>query len=875
MRRGYLKIANIIAGIMVICMAVVDLGMWLNIKTYETAKIECVVENHPLEYASADGVFDGTNSDNEERKEDFIEYNVQKSLFNILEIVPNEALGVIGYSVGGCEPVTNTTDSIMREATMDALINRAPGTNNANNKGNLYDNGDLYFISDKMREGGENESFTVTGGETYSGYYKFVGTGRGVYAIGKKSNGSYEIDKANKSAIMVSKFYPDAYPHVDSFDYIWEYSDDSQTNTTTDDLSFIYVKNHKRLKYVNNEKFLKDVFGLNTPAKVAEWKSTHTVQVVTKAPQDVTMQQIEAADLIVLNSGASMDYYKYAVNVYNMINNTSIERDNCRFSKTVDFKDFETVVRIYERVVVREDVALMASRNCVNGKTFDTNLRKLMCMLFYVNNKDANNNCGSGREVFMDYMKWYVDEPGSASTYDPHDGRVKTYYEIRQSYKNDDDDSNDEMFIAPGLRNDASRSNGYMHQTHPLVKSKNQSITGGQMSDDGYLQPEKNPDKAVTIEAKRPTKDMFEGDGIYRKSWANPDGYWEVSYPDDYSGTKYIYRVNMYESKSNATDYIYITRDGKFVRDTKYSGYWNELDDLFHDSTRAFKIVTWGGRNDDIWPWEVVESGCLKDWWFPKDITQGEHIPMYYDYYSFGPYRAVETASAGTYRNQSMVEENAPFKGSSLKDAVGARKTKREDDPTRTVATETVGKAYYCLSMNILNGDGVNKTTTSTNKNKVLYINSYELDANKPDYVPVKFRVRTSSELLRLELYKRVGNTDTLLETYNCSSTNDLTTNDVSKKLTFTGGANGVSLTRIRDDNEDGTPKAYTGPINEHNYVYAFEGEIEQDLIYNYYKKGSNNKFVLKAVIKPVPTKPEVVAEDTITIAVRDFFELN
>lgn len=900
---------RLIAGFIVVCMIIGNAGL-LNVVINKDYEVEtCIVENHDIEHAYADGDFSKENSDNEERKEDYIEVNKSKALFNILEIVPNESMGVIGYSVAGCEPITNSKDAVMREACMDALLNKVPGVNNANDQ-NLYMNTDMHQLSTKMQEGGVHSAFDFEAGKTYSGYYKYVGDNKGVYAIGLKADNSYEVDKMGKSAIMVSKFYPTAHKNTGKFDYIWEYTDDSASNTTTDDYKYIYVKNHRRLKYINNDKFLRDSYGLTTDSAIATWKNTHQVEVVTKTPLTVSYANIEKADLIVINSGNNMDYYQNAINIYNKVYNKSFGKDN--FSSTIDFPSFEYVIRIYERTVVRQDVALVASRNCINGSLFDTNLRKLMCMLFYVNKGSAKY--GSGREVFMDFMKRYVDEPGTHKTINPETGSEVTYYELRNMTDGD-------KYKAPTLRNGAMSDGTFMHKTHPLVMYANDSITGWHYDDNNNVVPDKGkPDTEKNYmnrrTAKRDDTTMYTNVGAtlgldsnanheQKKEYKEKEGeFYFLPYESEYGVTKqqwsaserekkelndykgeyepYRWRMPLYESKSNTTDYVYIDDNGRFIRDGKYSGQWYGIDALTSNGdVWEYKVVKWNAMNENTWPWNVVEGGCLKEWWFGDGSTwvdgdsKGKHIHLYYDYYAYNDYRAISTAEAGTYKNQSLEEENGLFKGDLIKNAVKDREVKREDvDPKHVDESGDADKSYYCLAMNILNGDGYNKTTTSSNKNKVLYVNSYEMDEVKTPFVPIKFRIRTSSDIIKLELLKKEGTNLKAIKTYIPEASNNITLNDTAVPLVFSGGATSLKLKRIRDDNTDGTPKAYTGPIDSHTYVYTFEGTIN-DLTYINYKKGSNNKFVLRATIKPVQNKPEVTAEDNITIAVRDFFELN
>lgn len=893
----------------------------------------CVVqEEHELETYMADGNFDGDESGDPIIKESDIPISVEdKYQFNILEIVPHVSMGVIGYSISGHEPVDASEvkigDTVMASkedmiyATMDALVNRKPGDNNANSQ-DINMNADAGQLSSKMREGGVYDAFTLESDHVYSGYYKYIGANRGVYAIATKEDGTYEVDKTNKNAIMVSKFYPTEKTNTGDFGYIWVYSDDVSDKVTPDDYKFIYVENHKRIKYINNDKFLLEMYGL-AESNLNAWKNSHKISLVTRAPKDVSMSDIEAADIIFVNSGQNMDYYNNAVNLYNRMHGTNYNKGSLNFSTDNDFKGegsftgFEKTIRIYERVVIREDVAFIGSKNCLNGHTFDTNLRKLMCMLFFVNNKDISNQTGSGREMFMDYMKRYVDEPGNNFTYDPDDGTIKSYYDLRSNGGGGYDIWS--KYIAPSLR---GKSSGYMHQTHPLVRTNDDAVA--------YSYYDSNTHNLVSVRgaanqknrrsAKRNDKDMYYADGDrlgldenashdakvnygekVKEFYYSPYGYYNekgeyirfgvtdiipnsasdrerqemTEFKDEYA--PYRWRMPLYESKSSTTDYAYIDNNGNFVRDTKYSGEWYGIDALTNNGqVWEYKVVKWNPMNQSQWPWDVVEGSCLRNWWFAEGSTQvpgnskGKHIHLYYDYFAYGPYRAVNDAVAGTYKNQSLEEENALFKGSLIEDAIEGREVEREYEENHMVEADETDSFYYRISMNIVNGDGCNKSL-SGKKNKILYVNQYE--KNNTPFIPITFEVETSLDIESITLRKEGAATS--IVKFTPKSGNDITQNG---PLKFNGGATGLTLNKLENKDKDGN-QIYTGPESSaaKKPVYKYKGTIAKDLVSSYYDTGVNNTFVLEVeVIEPAEATVEIdPVADEITVVIRDFFNLN
>jgi hypothetical protein len=924
--KKYNKGMRITAALLIGCMLFADASLYLSI-TFDnlpyTNKIGdsadasgndfVVYENHLLDVAMADGEYNGNNSDSENAQESIIESSEGKRLFNILEIVPTEKKGVIGYLIGGCEPFSEAkglksgetyivTPQQMRAAYMDAIVNKNPGSSNANDGNNLANNNIskmVWEMNSKFAEGGNNSAFTFESGKTYSGYYKYVGGNKGVFRLQSKSG---------NNAVMQSRFYYGS-GNTD-YNYIFVYSD-----SMSSDADDINVSNHKRIKYTNNEKFITDFLG---HSDAQSWKENHVCQVVTRTPAHASLEDIEAADIIFINNGDQMDYYKFAARLKNMLNGENEQNNvNDKFSDSIDFDNFEKVLKIYERVVVREDVAIVVEKLvCPNSTNngFTTNMHKLMCMLFYVN---KGNEKFAGRDIFTDYLKRYTSEPGTE------------YMELRRLHE-EDPVKYPTDYRAISLRSTDDKSNPsyyYMHSHHwahvghPLVLSEDEAITGGYFDSEGILQPTYHDSNYLhPITLKRLDTRMFNDAGIdykeetvkvkdtskyYSKSpWWNGydqdpngdyikiDGYWDssrnvwVNEHYELAGDtvitkdeKLYYHEGAYESMSNTTDFVYIANDGTLVIDDKYSsknGYWFCIDyDGNVGDGFAFRRRLWDRQEYSTWPWDYNMSV-----WFMKrkDETPNSYdcnMHMWYDYNAFRGDSDRYTAHTGdspfnhTYKNETLMEENAMMKGTWIKDALAGREIKREEtDDTHVV--EKAKKDYY-ISMNILNGDGVNKNGLPGSNNKTLYYNQYEKDdiqsyetANGKARIPINIRIKSSCKLLNIKVYD--GSTGSVIATYplNIEVTNE---NEINSS-----GGRGLKLTRPASSLDDsGKPKDKTS--GDGTMIHTFEGSI-YDVMSSYYLNKRNEKIIVELNAE-APDGSTKSIQDTITIVKRDFFMLD
>lgn len=912
-----------VAGVMILCMTVADASLYVKYAGGIADQSDlCVVEeSHELEKAYADGIYDGTNSDSEHGDEKYVKVTEQENIdeyrFNILEIVPTEKKGVVGYSIGGCEPFDGAkeykvgndilvTEKQMRAAYMDAFINPSPGSSNA--KSWDYINTNIGMLNSKMAESGSLSPF-VFEPVTVKGYYLKVGTGLGVYAKG---------DVIDGDQVMYSKFYN--YSSSRSYEYIFV---ESETESST--AGAINVSKHKRMRYTNNEKFLRDVFGLGSIDAAKKWKEEHEVDVTVRTPMSVTIDDIEAADVIIVNNGNNMDYYECAVKMYNIAHGATGDSaisngKDVVFSSAVDFTDFkdsngntvsgfEKVLKIYERVVVREDVAFIGSRNCINGTTFDTNMRKLMCMLFFVGRvEEGTERAFAGRDIFMNYIKRYGEEPGTkyldaskpSKSGDPDRRYIQidnpTYADLRNAYESNKNGSERKLhadFRAPSLRNnDYYNGKPYMHMLipgqhvgHPLVLSADKAIVGGSYVD-GSLQPKYDADVAKanqseTLRVKSHLKYELTNSGIPEKD------IWESK---DKDGNKIYCYSGAYNSMSNATDYAYVDDSGTFHVLTKYSSnssngpYWFKIDaDDGIDGEYAYRRINWNGGDYSSWPWYDGGSAMGK-WVFAKYANgNNANLHMYYDYITWGAYRPGNVPNGDQfYKNEALEAENALFKGNSdlIKKAVGGREVKREKDvPVKISGKVEKNKDYY-ISMNILNGDGVNKSALPGSNNKVIYYNQYEYENNRVSnweasngkaYIPVSIRIRSSCKLGSIVLYANNKST-TPLVTYSFGSGGT----DVGKtKINVTGsGTYGGRTIELEPDNElDGMGIPTLVTTNDHTPVYTYNVTL-YDVMNNLYITKRNAKFVVQfnAIAPDGSTKS---IEDTITFVKRDFFMLD
>ena len=887
-----------------------------------------------MDIANADGNYNGNNSDRENPIQNKIVSSEKKSLFNILEILPTEKRGVVGYTIGGCEPfdvedITYkgrlTTKAELKQAYMDAIVNPTPGTDQANQMGSLNSGLGrmLWDIDQKIAECSSNP-FKFETGQVYSGYYKRVANNKGVYCIDNP-----------KTADQIVKSRFEA-PGRSDYNYIFVY-DQSSPNPDED----ITVTGEKRVRYINQEIFIKKWLG-----KDPSIKENMQFEVTTRTPVTVSLPDIEKADLILINNNTKgTDHYYYALRLKNKIAGADENVDSqinedwglhyyspeddgviTPRENRLDFNDFEKVIRIYERIVVREDCAIVVEKNCCTTagggeiQAINTNIRKLMFMLFYVK---ADGTLQAGRDLFTDFFKRYTSEPGTE------------YLEKRKLHLADPTHYPVDYRSAWLKRNGKDPTKPeyyYMHMKtdnhvgHPLVINRDDCITGVKTevvnvnieTEDGQktvpvtlpvlsgnsITPLHDADVIDTMKLEIRTNDngMFDDagftfwDGIERDSEVTDEE--EVVPPRDKKiyyqiDGEYRYRY-CYNSMSNTTDYIYIDNDGRLIVDTKYSSdqnynqndywkYWYKIDaDFYPIDGNTFRRRKWVGKIwdvDDPWPWDSSHSEAYLEEWLMHRKTEGDiydcNMHMWYDYgadaksYGGKVYMTVQSPPFGkTYKNQSLMGENGFFKDTWIKDALSGRVIKREETDINHIIYNS--EVDYYFSMNIINGDGFNKKSAPGQNNKVLYYNQYEVKKNDsgevveyPD-IPLQIKIKSTCPIVSIAM-KKDGAPNTLIS----YSFNNYDVTKAKKNISGTSGSKTLELTSEKNDG------AYISKTASDTPIYSFEGVISSnDVALSEFYKNRNTKLkVIMTVILPNDTEKSV--EDTITIVKLDFFMLD
>ncbi len=429
-----------------------------------------ITEEHELPIALADGKYDGDDSDLPYGGEGEYDDVQKKKSINILEIVGDYRMAMLGFTIDGCEPVG--------KADMDAIVNTYPGSGQVpqwNNQMSFRgcDNFDVnnridVSIYDIAMNTGEHHAMYYYP-KTMKGYYECVDPGKGSYALKEKPAG-VNVQGTNyvKNAVMVSKYANNKSEEYTGYDFIWVEDpsmpdfgntaymtklSDIKRNPTKGDK--IYVYDHYKNKYVNNELFLcmmsNIIPGMNNSKgaydggrgwssggqysdpnsikpnsnyeRIQKWRENNTVTVLTKEPSQVTRDDVDKADLIFIINGESDGSYKkaFGINCYA----TGDFAPKHSFSTSNDIS-VEVMKRIFKHVVVDEDVALAYSHmNCTGTWNLDTNIKKLGFMLSYVKSKtkysESGNGVGTGRDFFRNLFEDYGRIPKSESL-DINDG---------------------------------------------------------------------------------------------------------------------------------------------------------------------------------------------------------------------------------------------------------------------------------------------------------------------------------------------------------------------------------------------------------------------------------------------------------------------
>lgn len=886
---------HIIAAAMIICMGLADASLYIGYALGQKDvddDLRIVTEEHEIDFALADGEYNGSNSDSENPKGNPIESNTGKSIFNILEILPSESKGVIGYMISGCMPFENAkgiksgdeyivTPQQMKEAYMDALANKTPGKDNESMGVNGINN-DFKQLKEQLYVQGGIKPYDFVGGY-YDGYYKYVGKNNGVFAKGEET--TYWNNGNKTDIVMYSRFYD--YSPSRSYDYIFVWDDPPSASTQIG--TPIPVTGHRRNRCVNYEKFIKEYLG---ESDADTWRRNHICEVTTKTPSSVSLDDIERADIIFIRDAGDDIYYQHARPLNNLVNGKESGYGQGERFATNDFDDFEKVVKIYERVVIRKDVAIIVEKIPAYRTTgnIQSNIHKLIAMLFYVK-VGVDGKYGSGREFFTDFMKRYTSNPGDYTS--KVGDNSYTYAELRKQYDEHRTSSDTKLYPdyrAMSLRTTEDKTSPayyYMHYNtpyhvgHPLVLNESDAIIGGSFDENGNLKPitvGESGGSAPRERLIRRNEFMFKDADIDYEKGTVEDG-------DD--TITVFYHDYAYDSMSNTTDYAYIDDNGNLVIDDKYSskkGYWFKIDyDGGINGQYAYRRILWDREELKKWPWDSDLSYWLHARRESKDDTYFANLHMWYDYNAFrndkekikalGTDTSENFGEVYTYENECLVQENHLFKTADqnfIKSILDKREVKREKEDNRHVDERDV--IDYYISMNIINGDGFNKKSLPGQNNKTLYYNQYEVKRDPDtgaitDYpdIPLRIKVRSTCPIVSISV-KTVTPSNTLVSfplNY-----------DVSKGKDKVNSSSGSYTLKLTSDTDDGHASKSTDPPYN-TPIYTFIGEIPKEVVAltHFYEK-RNVKFKVEMTAK-LPNDTELPVDDTITIVRRDFFMLD
>lgn len=448
---------------MIICMSLADVSMYVRLIMADPSDTFIVEEKRELSKAMADGEWTGKGSDYPVGGDDTYDDVKEKTCFNILEIVPDKRMAMVGFTIAGCEPY----DPMI----LDALVNKKPGDEQEQYAWCPKLNG--VALTDLAMNTGSSSAMYYIFGE-WNGYYEYVGPDEGVYAIVSEPNGNrVSYDSNNKpqyvkDIIMQSKYADNKGSVITGYDYKWVEGDQSLSFETANvayktaikydtngnrisvaDEDKIYVYKHAKHKYVNNELFLCTMsnfcpgldgakgicsgvnnygspsyassYSLNSYASVIEeWRKDNAIKVYTKEPGEVTTKDVDEADFIIICRGDSDGSYNMAFRLYNSIHGTGGNKKEISSQN-----DFSTNVlkSIYKHVVGKSndqpyDCAIAYScETAPSPQYFNTNVGRLGCMLFYINNSVADEHlapgeskAGTGRDFFRNLLPDYEQD---------------------------------------------------------------------------------------------------------------------------------------------------------------------------------------------------------------------------------------------------------------------------------------------------------------------------------------------------------------------------------------------------------------------------------------------------------------------------------
>ena len=221
---------------------------------------------------------------------------------------------------------------------------------------------------------------------------------------------------------------------IDTGDYV-NYSSPSEKNR-------IYLKDHIRNTVINNETFklftMQDILEEYTPNSMLDikcgiWDTTnekycevnknalsswegsgHKVTLNVRIPKDVTADDIEKCDMVIIGIDGDGGFY-YAKQLYELIRG-SVSAQTNTYSSSNDLS-FENVLLIYKKVIA-EEIAIACPYSLIsagNGKA-STNIGKLFEMLYCVQNEDITKESIVDETLTKAKLK-KIEKQGETSNY--------------------------------------------------------------------------------------------------------------------------------------------------------------------------------------------------------------------------------------------------------------------------------------------------------------------------------------------------------------------------------------------------------------------------------------------------------------------------
>ena len=431
-------ISGIMAGVLVICTLAIGLSVYTRLSSTdfqygdEAVKGQ-VSSNNELEEVLADYTYDGTDSDYENKENGWKEINgkgLKYGKLNVLEIVPDTRYGYVGYMSEGTEPIADTDTE--RGYIMDAMVNNVPGSQYDAYQTQFYFNGSFGAVN----LGDAGEIITQVQGK-YSGYFLNVGTGKGVYAL-CDSGTEYNSEGYVTNVVMMSKFKISGgnYNHG-TYDYVWvetpDVTFDEGPKTTQTQMSnlkegdAIYVYEYRKCKYQNNNLLGNLIY------------KTDDIRVFTRTASQLKDEPdlVRNVDIIFLSSSqeaaCSASYNAY-VKMYG---------EGAAAGTYDDSNDipWEQVLTIYDRVVNKENLAIITAHSLANAGALNRNMQRLIFMLYNIEDneylaKQSNTSAvtGSGRAFFNNML------PNLLKT---NEKESEVFAKVKDSADSSDDDYTD------------------------------------------------------------------------------------------------------------------------------------------------------------------------------------------------------------------------------------------------------------------------------------------------------------------------------------------------------------------------------------------------------------------------------------------------